>query len=159
MWMDFVDPGLIFLYYLSIWYNHIFGIHIIPDHPKIVQKLTAEDHTARISFAEFILQKMAVDPNFLLDLLQWVELCLFIPPSRWKRASSEKMIFLRKFGSTAIFWRMNSAKEILAVWSSAVSFWTIWGWSGDDMDTKNMIISNAKVIQKNETSINKNPST
>ena len=40
-----------------------------PYHPQIVQKLTAEDHTAIISFAEFILQKMAVDPNFLRKII------------------------------------------------------------------------------------------
>ena len=40
-----------------------------PYHPQIVQKLKAEDQTARISFAEFILQKIAVDPNFLRKII------------------------------------------------------------------------------------------
>ena len=78
MWMNFVDPGLIFC--ITLAFNII--IFLVSVSSQIVQKLAAEDHTARISFAEFILQKMAVNPNFCWILLQWVELCLFIPPSR-----------------------------------------------------------------------------
>ena len=99
-----------------------------PDHlMQVVQKLTAEDHTARISFAEFILQKMAVDPNFLRKIIFSDEALFHLEGGINKYNSTHCSISNRKFGSTAIFWRMNSAKEILAVWSSVVSFRTICG--------------------------------
>ena len=56
MWMDFVDPGLIFCITLAFDII-IFLVSIsFPDHPHIVQKLTAEDHTARIYYECIVLK-------------------------------------------------------------------------------------------------------
>ena len=83
MWMDFVDPGLFFCITLEFDIIIFFVSISSLDHPQIVQKLTAEDHTARIYFAEFNLQKMAVDPNFLRKIIFSGE-TLFAPRGRNK---------------------------------------------------------------------------
>ena len=68
--------------------------------------------------------------QWLLDLFQCVEICLFTPSFRRKKDLSEWNISFRKLVKTTIFWRMKSANELLAVSSSALRFWNSWGWYG-----------------------------